>query len=157
MTRRLRMSLPERLYDYLVTLGASVTVIEDRERRRLDREWLNAFCGNVKAQTGKWAYRGLRWHAFSYGYETAKRGREALTYYNSLRPKAFLVFVDERREAGFLCEGIAPPDLTELRADVYVFPRGYLWTMFFTHEQGLGPYFACTDWQALEEERSAWE
>jgi hypothetical protein len=142
--------------DYLVSLGASVTVLDDSERHRLEQEWLESFCVNVKEQTGKWVYRGYRWHAFSYGYASAKTGVEALEYYKALRPKRFYVFSDWGPEIGLACEGIEPPDLTELGTDLYAFPKSLLWTMFFTHEQpSLGPYFACRDWKTLKRKIAA--
>jgi hypothetical protein len=143
------------LYDFVMSLGAAVTVLENPERQHLERRWLHAFCGSVKDKTGKWIYRGYRWHAFSYGYEEAKTGLKALACYKSLRPRRFYVFSDWGPEIGLACEGIAPPDLSELSSDLYVFPSSLLWTMFFTHEQpDLGPFFACTDWVTLEKKRS---
>lgn len=131
-----------------------MTPVEKPEQRRLEQEWLHAFCGNVKTKTGKWVYRGFRWHAFSYGYEDAKHGPTALEYYRSLRPKRLFVFSDTGAEIGFVCEGIAPPDLSSLHDDWYVFPRSLLWTMFFTHEQpDIGPFLACRDWPSLGEKR----
>jgi hypothetical protein len=149
---------PTQLHDFLISLGASVKVIEKSALQCLDKEWLLTFSSNVKAKTGKWVYNGYRWHAFSFNYEKSIDGHKALDYYLSLRPKRFFVFSDWGPEIGLLCEGIIPPDLSSLHTDLYVFPRSLLWTMSFTHEQpDLGPYFACQDWKVIEEKRSMTE
>ena len=152
------MAHSSKLYDYLVSLGATVSLLEENERQKLDRQWLRVFCRQVKKQTGKWIHDGYRWHAYSFEFEKAKQGDAAMKCYKSLRPKKFLVFTDWGPEIGFMCEGIQPPDLTVLRNDYFVFPKSFLWTMCFTHEQPtFGPYFACTDWRAFEDKKKAWE
>ena len=75
--------------------------------------------------------------------------------YSSLHPRRLFVFSDWGPEIGLVCDAIPSPDLTGLHSDFFVFPPNLLWTMSFTHEQpDLGPYFACRDWDALDQEES---
>lgn len=117
--------------------------IVGQEFRELSQLWLEAFCPNLKRNTGKWVYKGIRWHAYSFNFEQSLSGLAAYQAYLQLPVQAFLVF-DESRDAMFECAPAAWPDIRVFQADIYLFNRAMDWTFVTTHEMttGLGPYFA---------------
>jgi hypothetical protein len=104
--------------------------------------WAKRFCPNVHRRTGAWIHLGIRWHAYSYGFEAALTGDAALAAYGARAARDLLVYFEG--ENLFDCFGVPSPDFGDWGADIYVFPANLAWTMVFTHEQsmGLGPYFA---------------
>jgi len=132
----------ERALTLLRSLGVEVTELDASERRRVNSRWLRTFARGVMEQYGGFVYRGFRWHGFSYGVEPCVEGAAALAEYQRQPPAPFYVF-DERLTFCARCSAPAYPDLTSLRADLYVAHEDMGWTMAFTHEQpAIGPFFA---------------
>ena len=117
--------------------------LQGSEFRFLSRQWLEQFCPNVRRQTGKWVFHGFRWHAYSFGHESAVSGTEAFDRYTSQPLEGFLLY-HESQDLMFDCDCTKWPDIRPWAADVYIFPRSLQWTFITTHEMtlGLGPYFA---------------
>jgi hypothetical protein len=115
--------------------------LPDDEREVAKQRWLETFCPNVFGKTGRWIHLGIRWHAYSYGFEHATTGELARATYLEQQARDFLLYV-ESHDLLFDCFGTPSPLLWQ--DDLYVFPRDLAWTMVFTHEEdaGLGPYFA---------------
>jgi len=112
-------------------------------KRELTERWLERFCANLHRATGKWVHRGLRWHAYSYGFEHALTRDAALAAYAARAAPAVFVYFEEEDEL-FDCVGVPSPRFDDWHHDLYVFPADLAWTMVFTHEHaiGFGPYFA---------------
>ena len=110
---------------------------------QLNQSWLEQFCPHVWSKTGNWVYRGYRWHAYSYNYETALSGLAAFQAYAAKGAREYYMYF-ECDDWLFECTGPPSPDFRPLENDVYVFPRDLSWTFVLTHEMscGLGPYFA---------------
>lgn len=123
--------------------GVEAQPVESSVFRSWNQRWLERFCPNVKRKTGSWIYRGYRWHAYSYEYESALRGTRAFNAYVARQATDFYLFF-EFDDLMFHCTGPPSPDLRPLDDDVYVFPHDLAWTFVVTHEMslGLGPYFA---------------
>jgi hypothetical protein len=95
----------------------------------------------VRKEKGTPIYQGFRWHGFSFGIEPAKAGEAALSAYQAQWAAPFYIF-DEKLEHCLKCEGQPFPNLSDLRADLYVVHHNMKWTMVFTHEEpDLGPFF----------------
>ena len=87
-------------------------------------------------------YNRFRWHGFSYGLQTAVTGADALSDYRRQWQAPYVIF-DEEGTWAYSCTSEKYPDLTSLRADIYVAHHNMKWTMIFTHEQpDIGPYLA---------------
>jgi hypothetical protein len=136
----------ERRHALLDSYGVIGYPLATAERDAILQAWLETYCANVHAKTGAWIHRGIRWHAYSYGFETALAGAAARDAYLAVRERDVLVYFEEDPAGSgpdvFVCDGLATPPLLE-GSDIYIFPRSLAWTMVFTHEQdsGLGPYF----------------
>ena len=129
------------LQDTLSSQGIQFTELSSVDAQRVEERWLQAFAARVKKEKGTPIYMGFKWHGFSYGIEPAKTGEVALRAYQSQWAAPFYVF-DEKLDSCLKCEGQPFPNLSELRADLYVVHHNMKWTMVFTHEQpDLGPFF----------------
>ena len=121
----------------------TATRLEGRAFRDFFGPWHASFFPNVKRATGKWVYRGIHWHAYSYSIEQAVSGKHALELFRGAPVEPFYLF-DEIRDAVFQCTSQRWPDLQVLEEDIYLVPRSLRWMFVTTHEMrtGLGPYFA---------------
>ena len=132
--------------DFLDDFGAAFSVLSKEDSQEFERRWLETFARNVKAHHGKWIYRGLRWHGFSYNLQPYdRRGLRAIDTYLAQWPAEYVVFDEDLQEA-LRCRSERYPDLSPLVQDIYVSHANLKWTMVFTHEQpDIGPYFATRD------------
>lgn len=106
------------------------------------QHWLSTFAARVKKDTGVWVHNRFRWHGFSYGFQNAIEGEDAMVGYQDQWPAPYVVF-DEDDSWAYACTSAEYPDLTSLRSDIYVAHHGMKWTMAFTHEQpDIGPFWA---------------
>lgn len=117
--------------------------VEVAPARRLNKQWLERFCANVKLKTGKWVYRGYRWHAWSFGYESALHGARAFEAFVERQATEYYLYL-EREDLLLDCSGPPSPDFRSLFEEAYIFPYDVSWTFALTHEMtmDLGPYFA---------------
>lgn len=122
-------------------LGVSTTPIEGRAFRNVNQRLLNSFFMPTKAATGKWVYRGIRWHSYSYGHQQVDSGEAAVTAYYQQPFSAFYVY-HEGYDRLLQCSSGTWPDTCSFNDDIYVFPCDFKWLFTTTHEQGFGPYFA---------------
>ncbi len=112
------------------------------EREELVRRWLGTFAKNVKEETGSWIHNRFKWHGFSWKYEKAIEGENALREYQNQWPAPYVIF-DEEETWSYRCTSEKYPDFSAFGADIYVAHHNMKWTMVFTHEQPHdGPYFA---------------
>jgi len=127
--------------------GETVTLGRADARAWFDA-WCRTFCDPVHTSTGKFRYRDLHWHAFSWGLVQALQGKAALDAYSAELPLAVLVIPESwEQTCGVEYRGASPPDLSRAATDLYVFPRSLTWTAAFTHEQpGIGPFFVRAEW-----------
>jgi hypothetical protein len=127
--------------------GASVTLIDRRERWRLMQLWRETFARPVKEKTGRWVYHGLDWHTFSWKFCKSKSGFRAVIEYLSEKAKTVYVVSQDETQTAFSCASETPIDFSECGTDVYVFPEDYAWTIAFTHEEPqIGPFFSRAEW-----------
>lgn len=121
----------------------SAKVITGRNFRKINQSWLRAFFPNVKHNTGRWVYRGYRWHAYSFNHEVAVSGEEAFGIYQA-KPIAPFYLFHELNDSLYTCTTEVWPDLRTLNDDIYLFPHQLEWMFVITHEMSidLGPYFA---------------
>jgi hypothetical protein len=97
----------------------------------------------VKELTDKDTHKGFDWHAFSEGLASAHSGDEARSEYRRRQPtEEFLVLVGPTPHEGFACKSDALPWMEGKGLDLYVVAPNFSWTMVFTHEDYVGPYFA---------------
>ena len=112
------------------------------ESEQFKKQWLLTYVPRVKKETGEWIHNRFRWHAFSYGYQSATTGTEALIAYQRQWQASYVIF-DEEDSWTYFCSSKKYPDFSSLRADIYVAHHNMKWTMVFTHEQpDIGPYLA---------------
>lgn len=123
--------------------GVTATRLEGRAFRDFFGRWHDSFFTNVKRATGKWVYRGIHWHAYSYSIERAVSGKNALELFRGAPVEPFYLF-DEIRDTVFQCTSQRWPDLQDVVEDLYIVPCSLQWMFVTTHEMslGLGPYFA---------------
>ena len=116
--------------------------LDPAEQEDVRTRWLQTFAGNVKRETGSWVHNRFRWHGFSYGFEAATEGQDALRAYQGQWCASFVVF-GEADGWAYRCHADRYPDFTPLGEDIYVAHHNMKWTIAFTHEQpDIGPFFA---------------
>lgn len=142
-----------RIEDFLLKYRISSKRIDKHTKWKLQQEWRKNFAANVREKTGKWMFKGIDWHAFSYSYTYSLKGIKAETAYDNLKAKEFFLISSNEQVPSYECNTISPPSAAEVRDflfenpdlfDMYISAPDFHWTMVFTHEQkhGLGPYFA---------------
>ncbi len=114
--------------------------LKHRDAVRLKQRWRETFATPLYQAEGAWSIGHHDWHVFSYRYSRHTAGAEAVKLYDQQVPTNLLVMLD--------------PDLLAITGDfdamphagpghdVYVCDSEMTWTMVFTHEPDLGPYFA---------------
>lgn len=131
----------QRVEAMLASKGVHFHGLPRKEAFRVQREWLARFASNVKEQKKKWVFLDYMWHGFSYEMQPCKAGTRARAAYAAQELEEFCVF-DEGARHGYACTSSSWPDFSDLHDELYVFPKSMRWTMVFTHELSLGPYFA---------------
>lgn len=130
-----------RLLQHLAESGFRVEELTRSDARARFEAWCEAFLAAVKAASGSYRYRGLHWHAFSYGVVSADSGNAAMQAYSGLDAESVAIIPEDwSRGCGVLAVGETLPDLSGLGMDLYVFPESLAWTMVFTHDRVHGPY-----------------
>jgi hypothetical protein len=126
----------------LDSYGLIAFPVTGAERDAIIQQWQQRFFPRVFRETGEWVHRGYHWHAYTYGFEVAVKGADALAAYTARAERKLLVYFED--DALFDAYGEPSPDFSPWGQDLYVFPHDLAWTMVFTHEQeiGLGPFFA---------------
>ena len=84
------------------------------------------------------------WHAFSYNFVAAIEGDPAIeVYLDQLSTDVILLPEINNNPAlpAIVYEGIPDIKIRNCLEDFYVFPENFAWSMAFTHEDGVGPYF----------------
>lgn len=121
----------------------SAKLIVGENFRKIHHAWMQAFFPNVKLNTGRWVYRGYRWHAYSFNHERAMSGEDAIAVYQAMPIQPFYLFHEWDNKL-YECTSKTWPDLHTLNDDIYIFPHPLDWTFTITHEMsiGLGPYLA---------------
>ena len=127
----------------LATFDVVAKAVDNSSFRAVNQTLLERFFSNVKRATGKWVFNGYRWHAYSFGHESAKKDEAALKAYQDRHVMPFYVYF-EFDDQMFDCSAVQYPDIRPLNNDIYVFPHRVNWLFVTTHEMsmGLGPYFA---------------
>ncbi len=124
----------------------SVEIVEQFDTKttgELRREWWNTFALGYRVPPG-----GLFWHVFTYQHSIYTQGKSALRLYNEESPAGFIVFPNPRCDSTcYYCKAEKMPDLREYRDDLFVCNRDFDWTMVYTHEAGLGPFYSRKEWQ----------
>ncbi|MCM2375099.1 DUF4275 family protein [Aporhodopirellula aestuarii] len=119
---------------------------EFRIKGRVFRETLKSltrtFFADVYRQTGSYAYRGLLWHAFTYGFQSALERTDAVSAFVAC-DDAELYIHDEQLDMLWLCPRSVAISDTYPCNDTYIFPPSFSWLYITTHEhaQGIGPFF----------------
>ena len=112
-----------------------------RDVRRLKERWRKAFAAPLHQATGAWSLGQHDWHVFSHGYSVHEaQGIDAIRQYDSQVPTDLIVLWDHDFVA-FQGDFALMPH-ARVGHDVYVFDEELTWTMAFTHELELGPFFA---------------
>jgi hypothetical protein len=105
--------------------------------------WRRAFASRAKESSNLETYAQFDWHAFCGASTTASSGDEARSEYRRRQcPQEFFVLVGPVPHDGFSCRSETLPSMEGKGLDVYVVPQDFAWTMVFTHEAYLGPFFA---------------
>jgi hypothetical protein len=135
------------LKDFLEKHSISHSQFVKKETWKVQQKWRETFSRKVKEQEGKWIYRGFDWHTFSYDFAKYKGGANAFELYKQIDVQDYFIISEDEDSPSFLCSSAKVPDFSNLWGDFYVFPETVEWTMVFTHEDGLGPYFSRKEWQ----------
>ncbi len=116
------------------------------EASRWFSSWCEVFLEAVKRKTGSYRYRSYHWHAFSYGLVPAHQGHRAFEAFDIVRDTPLLLVPESwQASCGVKLANPNSADFSEVADDVYVFPESLEWTMVFTHEPNIGPYFSTPD------------
>ena len=130
----------------LLHMTGRSTALSRTDAKRHFQRWCETFLDSVRQSTGSFRYRGMHWHAFSFGLVNAREKKVAFDLYNREEPVPLIIIPEqwEKGRLGWRFVGGKNPDLTDAKLDLYVFPESAHWTMVFTHEQpGTGPFFVC--------------
>jgi hypothetical protein len=107
--------------------------------------WRDTFAAPVKRSTGQETHAGFDWHAFSEGFAPACSADDARSEYRRRqRAQEFFVLVGPAPHDGFSCRSDTLPWIEGKGLDIYVVAQDFSWTMVFTHEGYIGPYFAAS-------------
>ncbi len=132
------------LISQLQSLAPQVEELTRLEATDWFGRWCAAFLEPVKLQTGKYRYRQLHWHAFSFGLVHSIQGKSALSAYESSCVEPIIVIPESWQDTcGARLLGARLPDFSSLLDDLYIFPESLDWTLVLTHESHCGPYFLC--------------
>ena len=134
----------------LASAGCEYTGLSAKERWQFEQSWRQVFARPVKESTGHWTHRGFDWHAFSFGFTKCARNAEALEHFGRVVARDYLFTPLYPDEAGNRCRGGALPSYFGLGVDRYLFDPACTWTMVFTHEAELGPYYCESRWLATQ-------
>jgi hypothetical protein len=127
----------ERLLATCAPTRLAADVVEELASR-----WRRTFAANVEAATGHATFNGFDWHAFSEGFVHAVDGDAARAEYRRRQDQQeVFVLVGPVPRWGFRCRGDVLPLLDNKALDVYVVAADFSWTMVFTHETYIGPFF----------------
>ena len=130
------------IHDELTSRSIICEAVSQKEAFAIQQSWLETFASKVKKEKGKYVFRGLKWHGFSYDIQPCVHGMKAFTEYTNQWTAPYYVFDEELNEC-WLCTSETYPDLSVLHDDLYITHHNMKWTMVFTHEHpDLGPYFA---------------
>lgn len=135
------------LQDYLEQNSINYSVMAKKVVWKLQQKWRETFSQKVKEQKGKWVYRGFDWHTFSYDFAIYKSGARAMGFYSKIDERNYIIISEDSDSPSFSCSSDKLPDLSNVLGDYYIYPETVEWTMVFTHEESLGPYFALKEWQ----------
>ncbi len=133
--------------DFAEQSGATVVMLDYKDRRRVMRRWRESYARTVKERTGKWVHAGHDWHTFSWNFCRSRQGALAVSEYLSEHVMDVYVIPEDQEPSAFICSGPRLLDFSECGTDVHVFPEDLSWTAAFTHEQpDIGPYFSHFEW-----------
>jgi hypothetical protein len=127
-----------------ISPGAVLRSFDEQETRQWSEKWMAVYVGHTLVS----GIRRYLWHTFSAGNYPAVTGAEAERLYESHQGQEILVLSSDRG-AAVLTNAL--PTWCSLM-DYCVFPPDLAWTMAFTHEGWLGPYFAMhSNYEAMME------
>lgn len=147
MSSRSRFNLEH----FLVKQGVEFSPKETNAKWKIQRIWREKFARTTKEATGKWAINDRDWHTFSYGYAQSLRGARAESAYAEALAEHFILASSNEEIPFYQCRANNLPESDLLQRlieenpallDIYVFPLDLEWTMVFTHETNIGPFFA---------------
>ena len=133
-------------WDFALAEGAVVEELDTKARRQLMQRWRETFAVPVRERTGRWVYGGIEWHAFSWGFCQSRSGKRALADYFAEAIESLLVLPQDEGSPAFRCTTANHIDFTPCHEDVYIVPDSFDWTIAFTHEEGVGPFFSRPEW-----------
>lgn len=138
------MKAHARVLDALARVGAEASPLVGRELRVARMRWRERYAQATFRRTGRWVRDGFDWHVFSFGDVPARRGDAARRAYAAVTSPQVVLLSDGPSHHGFgLAATLATPPWPCFDGiDVLVIDSAYTWTMAFTHESELGPYFA---------------
>ncbi len=115
--------------------------LSKKDSYKIQNDWLHTFCQNVKIKTGKWVHNGFMWHAFSYNFVATIERDQAIKAYLSQIPTDVILLPEIDSSPTIVYEGIPDIKIRSCLEDFYIFPKNFAWSIAFTHEDGVGPYF----------------
>ena len=115
-----------------------------REALRLRQQWRENFSVRLYEAEGRWLIGEHDWHVFTYRYSRyIAEGSDAVALYKDQAATDLVVMFDNGSEVCLADFDVAPRPNRSY--DLYVCDREMTWTMVFTHEDELGPFFARAD------------
>jgi hypothetical protein len=136
------MAVEDKIETLVRGAGAAVERMSRNAIWKSLTEWRSSFASEVESETGRATHLGYEWHAFSYGFSRASEGQSAVQAAMEHSPSEYLVlsaWTDV--QFGFRCQGPLP-DLGAMRVDTIIVDADMSWTLVFTHEPGVGPFYA---------------
>lgn len=131
---------------------SDVHPLSEKETIENQQRWRHQFSRPVKAATGRWIFKGLDWHVFSFKFTPCRTGKRARAAFDLIEPREVLACWYSEIAIGWRITGDVPKSgeligfVESLRSpvDLYLSDPALQWTMVFTHEQssGIGPFFA---------------
>ena len=136
------MAVEHKIEALIRRAGAGVEGMPRKAIWKALTEWRLAFASEVEAETGRATHLGYEWHAFSYGFSRASEGKVAVEAAMEHSPCEYLVLSAWTGvQFGFRCQGTLT-DLRAIRVDMIIVDTDTTWTLVFTHEPGIGPFYA---------------
>ncbi len=134
-------------YEFILArTGCGIEVIDRKVRWMLVQEWRQVYAIGLHAARGRWKRGQYEWHVFSFRHCPALSGKKATAAYLEQHSTELIVCPETERLNAIRLKGTGLPDFRALGEDIYVWPVDVAWTMAFTHEFGLGPYFSRLEW-----------
>jgi hypothetical protein len=108
------------------------------------QNWYEHFSWFVKKQYGRYDFFQCDWEVFSSGIYPSIAGEAAVREFEITRCNSFYYMLGDEKEQVYYCQTINGqlPPIGPIRSDITFSDSELKWTMCYTLENDLGPFYA---------------